>query len=153
MTDGQFTPPPPPLANYGNEPSPAITFANVLPVVFKKYAVGRGRASRREFWFFGLWGLIYSVGGFILILMVGSVLGNSPIGNTVITLIFALWQLGHFALIILQITVLVRRLHDTGKSAHYLWFYLIPFIGAIVLLILAISPSDSGDNQYGPQPN
>jgi uncharacterized membrane protein YhaH (DUF805 family) len=56
------------------------------------------------------------------------------------------------AAVIPSITVTVRRLHDTGKSAHYLWFGLIPFVGGIVLFVFMLLESDRGDNAYGPQP-
>jgi uncharacterized membrane protein YhaH (DUF805 family) len=45
----------------------------------------------------------------------------------------------------------VRRLHDTGRSGWWMVFYMIPFIGLIVLVFLALD-SEPGRNQYGPNP-
>ena len=48
--------------------------------------------------------------------------------------------------------VAVRRLHDTGKSGWMIFIILIPFAGVIWFLVLMCTDSDSGDNEYGPNP-
>lgn len=54
-------------------------------------------------------------------------------------------------IIIPSLAVIVRRLHDTGKSG---WWYLISFIpfGSIVLLIFFCLDSEPGTNKWGPNP-
>jgi uncharacterized membrane protein YhaH (DUF805 family) len=42
-----------------------------------------------------------------------------------------------------------RRLHDISRSAWWLLLLVIPFAGALILLVLAIFDS-AGDNEYGP---
>jgi len=44
-----------------------------------------------------------------------------------------------------SIAVGVRRMHDVGKSG---WFLLIP----IYNFILAVTPGDVGNNEFGPDP-
>jgi len=46
---------------------------------------------------------------------------------------------------------MARRLHDTSPSAWWILIGLIPFVGAIVLIVFAVQDSH-GDNQYGPSP-
>ena len=61
-------------------------------------------------------------------------------------------MLGGLAHFIPGLAVVVRRLHDVGKSG---WFYLIaliPLIGIIWLLVLMCTDGDKGDNAYGPDP-
>ncbi len=51
-----------------------------------------------------------------------------------------------------SLAVVVRRLHDVGKSG---WMYLIlfiPIIGAIWIFVLLLKDSEVGDNKYGPNP-
>mgnify|MGYP002398761287 CR=1 FL=1 len=48
--------------------------------------------------------------------------------------------------------VIVRRLHDTGKSGWYYFIHLIPFAGPVLLLIAYLTPGNTGPNQYGPDP-
>jgi len=51
-----------------------------------------------------------------------------------------------------DLAVTVRRLHDVGKSGWMILVGLIPFVGAIWLLVLMATASNQGENQYGEQP-
>ena len=54
------------------------------------------------------------------------------------------------ALLAPSVSALVTRLHDRNKSAHWLWFILLPIAGPIVLLITAgFLAGDPGPNNYG----
>jgi len=48
------------------------------------------------------------------------------------------------------LAVLVRRLHDTGRSGWWELIGLISLIGFIVLLIFTVQDSHPGENAYGP---
>lgn len=54
--------------------------------------------------------------------------------------------------IIPGLAVLVRRLHDVGKSGWFFFIILIPIIGSIWLLVLLCTEGESGTNQYGSDP-
>lgn len=62
--------------------------------------------------------------------------------------------MGWFSAIYLLLTFLptlavnARRLHDINCSAWWLLLHLIPFIGTIILLILAGLKGSSGNNKY-----
>jgi uncharacterized membrane protein YhaH (DUF805 family) len=56
------------------------------------------------------------------------------------------------ALIIPGIAVLVRRLHDVGKSGWMILVLLIPIIGAIWMLVLLCTDSQTGSNKWGQNP-
>lgn len=56
------------------------------------------------------------------------------------------------ALLIPTIAVLIRRLHDTGRSALYLLWGLVPIVGWIFLFLALVKPSTPGNNQYGANP-
>lgn len=51
-----------------------------------------------------------------------------------------------------RLSILVRRLHDSGKSAWFLLLLLIPFLGADILFICVLRDSDDGDNRWGENP-
>lgn len=55
------------------------------------------------------------------------------------------------AVLLPSLGVLVRRLHDTGRSGWWCLIALIPLIGAIILLVFACQDSKD-ENQYGPNP-
>ncbi len=69
---------------------------------------------------------------------------------------FWLLILGLLALAIVfyapRISILVRRLHDSGKSAWFLLLLLIPFLGSDILFICGLMNSDDGDNRWGENP-
>ena len=57
------------------------------------------------------------------------------------------------ALIIPNIAVGVRRMHDIGRKGWWLLIGLIPMIGFFVLLYFYVQPSDETANDYGePDP-
>ena len=106
--------------------------------VLKKYAVFSGRARRKEYWYFFLFNVIIS----IVLGWIGNLLWTYNVLSGLYSLAVLLPSLG----------VLIRRLHDTDHSGWWLFISLIPLIGTIWLLVLVVSDSDAGTNQYGPSP-
>ena len=108
-----------------------------------------GRATRSEYWFFMLDNVII---GFILGFLMGitGVLSDSGTPNF---LVMAIYYIYLFAIIIPSISLVIRRLHDIGKSG---WWYLglialnlLCGIGSIVMLVFMCLDS-TPDNQWGP---
>jgi uncharacterized membrane protein YhaH (DUF805 family) len=56
------------------------------------------------------------------------------------------------AMFIPGVAVVVRRLHDVGKSGWMYFIVLIPIIGAIWLIVLLFTESQQGENKWGPNP-
>jgi uncharacterized membrane protein YhaH (DUF805 family) len=112
--------------------------------VLKKYAVFSGRARRKEYWYFILFNCIITLVLYGIDGMTGTI--NSSLGGGLLGGIYAL------AVLIPGIAVLVRRLHDTGRHGGWVLLALLPFIGAIVLLIFTVQDSKPGGNQYGDNP-
>lgn len=106
--------------------------------VWKKFAEMNGRARRKEYWMFALFNVII----YIAIALIASQIHFFAI-------FYVLYLL---ASLVPSFTVTVRRLHDSGHSAWWLLFALVPFIGGIVLFIFMLLDSEAGDNQYGPNP-
>jgi len=48
------------------------------------------------------------------------------------------------------VTALIRRLHDTDRTAWPALLGLIPVLGWLVLLYLAAQPGAPYENEYGP---
>ncbi len=51
-----------------------------------------------------------------------------------------------------NLSVTVRRLHDTDRSGWWWWIQLIPCVGFIVILVFMLLDSTPGDNRFGPNP-
>jgi uncharacterized membrane protein YhaH (DUF805 family) len=112
--------------------------------VLKQYADFNGRARRKEYWMFALFNFIFTIVAIILDYALDLTAGELPYG-----VIYFLYTLAVF---IPSLAVVVRRLHDVGKSGWMILIPLIPLIGSIWLFILLVTDSKPGENQYGQNP-
>ncbi len=118
-------------------------------VVFKNYGNFSGRARRSEYWYFMLAQFLIFIG----FVMIGSLIGlifDSPENGFFIA--YGLFVFYLLLMIIPYLAVVVRRLHDTGKSGWYYLVSFIPFIGGIWMLVLMCTEGDYGENDYGSDP-
>lgn len=74
-------------------------------VLFHHYADFSGRATRKQYWLFVLWSIIFAF-------VIGIICGIFKLGTIVIPLL-------SLALIIPQLAIFVRRIKDTGHSAYW----------------------------------
>jgi len=114
-------------------------------LAFKKWNDINGRANLKEFWYFVLFSLIFSLLiGFvdgILMVISGQEITDDSLG--VLSTIYSI------LIFIPNITITVRRLHDVNKSGWNLLWY-ITIIGILFILILNVLKGTEGDNKYGP---
>ena len=102
-----------------------------------QYADFEGRTSRQAFWMFVLVSILLQ----IAISIVDNMLGTMIIGF-----------LFMIAIIVPSIAITARRLHDTNKSGWWQLVGLIPFVGAVILIVLCALKGDETANSYGPVP-
>jgi uncharacterized membrane protein YhaH (DUF805 family) len=130
-------------------------FGYFIRAITSYYANFSGRARRKEYWgfvlfyclVFFLFGIIVVIGG------VSSHLSKEAGGTSVSPLLFigiGLMALFSLALIIPNLAITVRRLHDTGQSGWLLLLHLIPGIGGLILFVLMLIEGDRYTNAYGP---
>jgi uncharacterized membrane protein YhaH (DUF805 family) len=126
-----------------------MDFAAAVKSFWANYATFKGRARRSEYWFIQLFLVLtnVAVAAIDLALMSGDV--DRFIANGGGGIVGLLWII---ATIVPALAVLVRRLHDTDKSAWWLLIVLVPVAGAIVLFIFTLLDSQVGDNKHGPSP-
>lgn len=48
----------------------------------------------------------------------------------------------------MQFTASARRLHDSNRSAHYLWFYLLPLVGPILIIVFLCQRSEPAGKRF-----
>jgi uncharacterized membrane protein YhaH (DUF805 family) len=108
-----------------------------LDVIKNKYAQFDGRARREEYWMYFLFYILIYIGIGIVGYMIHMMFLDS---------IFSL------ALLIPSIAVTARRLHDINRSGWWQLIGIIPIIGWIIVIIWYATDSNSGSNQYGPNP-
>ena len=110
---------------------------------FKNYSVFEGRSSRQEFAY--PWVMMILINR---LTSIGTSSGDEITTGDMIALAvqFVIWA----AVLVPTLAVMARRLHDTGRSANKLWFFALPIIGWIILLIWCLGKSEPRDNKYGP---
>ncbi|MEY4906138.1 MAG: hypothetical protein RLZZ292_3953 [Bacteroidota bacterium] len=113
-------------------------------VVFENYANFKGRARRSEYWYFTLANVIIG----IILAVVDYTLGLTFEGSTS----GPIGSLYSLLVLLPGIAVLVRRLHDVGKSGWFFFIALIPLVGIIWLLVVLCTEGDDHTNDYGPDP-
>jgi uncharacterized membrane protein YhaH (DUF805 family) len=112
-----------------------MSFSEAVKSGFDHYAKFDGRASRPAFWWWFLFTIMIAIAARILDTIIGS-----PVLGIVVSL----------GLLLPNLSVSIRRLHDTDRSGWWVLIALIPIIGFIVLLVFYLQKSDPGDNSYGP---
>ena len=116
-----------------------------LKAVRDNYANFNGRATPQEYWMFYLFNIIFITALFISWIILSNL--GVPIIQELALLIIFIYYLG---IIIPSLAATVRRLHDVGKSGWMVLISLIPFVGAIVLIVFLCMAGEQSDNDYGP---
>ncbi len=116
----------------------------------KKYVVFSGRASRKAYWMFVLFNILFAW----VAIMLDRVFGTPGVIDIDVVAyasgpISGLYSL---ALILPSFAIIVRRLHDIGKHGGWIFISLIPIIGWIWILVLMVREGDLMQNMYGPIP-
>jgi len=119
-----------------------------LDILTNKFADFNGRARRKEYW---MWTLYCTI-----ILLISMALDNlfgltfeflgQDLGYGWLYLIFGIIQF------IPGLAVVIRRLHDVGKSGWYYLIILIPLIGFIWILVLLCTDGVKEENKWGTNP-
>lgn len=126
-------------ANPGRDYFPQVGMVEAFSRAFSNYATFSGRSSRAEYWWFVLAGLIISV---VLIIIDLSAFGPyaqfQPFSS--------LWSL---AVLLPNLAIGARRLHDINKSGWWLLISLVPLLGVILLLVWFCQPGDDRPNDFG----
>ncbi|TAP25236.1 MULTISPECIES: DUF805 domain-containing protein [Micrococcaceae] len=153
-----------------DQPLYGASFGQAISRYFKKYATFSGRASRSEYWYVALFTFIVSLIPSIFMTIgvargiawadkyqvevpYGTVDGDDmatytrgPGGiqspdSVWIYLGVALLLLITLALIVPNLAITWRRLHDTNRPGPWYFISLVPGVGGIILLILTLLPS------------
>lgn len=144
---------------------PAI-LAIIKTCLKDKLFLAAGRAGRMEFWVFTLFAILIRI--IIIILFPLNMISH---GAMLLGMVYAVIN---FVIFVAHYTALIRRLHDTNRSAVHVapvfiglllivgaLFSSIPMLvmagevlavgGLIYVLVLAVLPSNKGSNNYGPE--
>ena len=115
-----------------------MSFGDAVASGFRKYVVFNGRSSRSEYW----WWILFTIIAGVVFGVVDIVIGTYPL----------LYLLSTLAIILPDLAVTIRRLHDLDKSGWWILIGLIPLIGSIIMLIWFVGRGTEGPNRFGEDP-
>ena len=116
--------------------------------IIKEIYQTEGRLNRgRYIKYMLLLAIIGGVGTFVTSSMATFLTGD-PTGMLV-NLVTAAWGI---AAVVGNVMLMIRRLHDLGKSGYFAIIALVPLIGFIYSIYLFCAPGQVGWNQYGADP-
>lgn len=124
-----------------------MTFQESIKTCFKKYAEFQGRASRSEFWWFVLFGTLVNLAFEVL-----DMATFDPYGTSLISVVGAVSIIVSLALLLPNLAVTARRLHDVDRSGWWMFLVLVPIVGFIVLLVWYCKRGTVGPNRFGSDP-
>ena len=126
-----------------------MNFTAAIRSFWSRFADFKGRSRRSEYWYVQVFLVVtnLAVAGIDLALMDGDV--DRFIANGGGGIVGLIWI---FATIVPALALLIRRLHDAGKTGWWALVGFIPLVGAIVLLVFTVTDSSPGENKYGTSP-
>jgi uncharacterized membrane protein YhaH (DUF805 family) len=127
---------------YGGGPRPTsylqgapVGFADAVRGAFTHPLTLGGRASRSAFWWFQLLAVItYAV--------VSIISDYSTVAGVILDIIIGV------PMLIANIALAVRRLHDSDHTGWWWWIGLVPLVGWIVAIVFYLLPGTPGPNRY-----
>ena len=118
----------------------------------------QGRATRKEFWLFMLWLVVFSVPVSFAIMFICLIIGATMFSDMGSQQgmgwlgIFICFVVLYLAALLLPLSLRTRRLHDIGLSGWWQLILLVPSLGRLVMFIFMLIPSEKQDNRFGRVP-
>ncbi|MEM6372946.1 MAG: DUF805 domain-containing protein [Pseudomonadota bacterium] len=133
-----------------------MVFFEAINSVFAGTFKFTGRATRPEYWWFFLFDVLVGFAAITVdVLMLMSVTATSgSLASAVLSLSPLDFMTFYYLVItfIPRLSVTIRRLHDVGLSGFFYLLYFVPLVGALVVFVLTLLPSEADDNIHGPGP-
>ena len=119
----------------------------LLPL--NRYFDFKGRSTRTEYFAFGI--ALTLVYAFLLFVMLSTMTRDQgPSGIGMMSLgMMCIVSIGTF---VPSIALIVRRLHDQGRTGWMALLMLIPYAGGLIVFIFMCLSGDEGPNLYGEDP-
>ncbi|AIY00367.1 hypothetical protein ART_0768 [Arthrobacter sp. PAMC 25486] len=119
-----------------SQPLYPASFLESMGRFYGKYATFSGRASRSEFW----WVQLFMAGLFFVGAMFNAVTGADWVAG-----VYVMFVLGS---IVPYIALTFRRLHDANFSGALGALWLVPYVGFLIVGILALMPSNPQGTRF-----
>ena len=119
-----------------------MTFGESIKSCLNGYVKFDGRAPRSEYWWFLVFIFLVDVVAACIDFSASTIYEKSELVSTLAAL----------ALLLPNLAVCVRRLHDLNKSGWWVLLFFIPIIGHIILIVWFATHGTVGANSFGEDP-
>ena len=123
----------------------------------EKFATFSGRACRSEYWFFMLANILFGIVSSFVLGLFAVALGDSS--DVILFIPIGIISIVAIVLIIPNLAVTVRRLHDRNHSGWlvlvFILLSIIPFvniISEIIFIVIMATKGNDGQNRFGEDP-
>ncbi|MBL8551104.1 MAG: DUF805 domain-containing protein [Hyphomonadaceae bacterium] len=145
-----YAPPPPsyqspPAYQAGAPAAGQLSPWGYIQKCLQMYLNGAGRARRSEYWWFVLFEIAV-----IVVAVIFDGIWNAGAGN--FQPVYLVTGLAVLALICPAVCVAIRRVHDINITGWVVLVGAIPYVGGLIMLVLALIPGTAGPNKFGPDP-
>ena len=125
-------------------------FGEAIKHGLRDWLVYRARASRSGYWWFILFTAIVWVALDVIVFVIAASSPAAPGVPIVVLLVIiaVLFVIVAIYLGLAELALLVRRLHDTGRSGWWVLIGLAPLVGPIILLVFTLLEGTPGPNRY-----
>lgn len=130
--------------SFDDTPQPGADLGEAVRRYFTRWRVFSGRASRAEYWHVALLQLVVS-GGFYVVAR-GLEPAGAPLG--VILLVAGLLVAWVLVTLVPSLALNARRLHDANLSGWWQLVCLVPYVGSLVMAVLALLPSNAQGERF-----
>lgn len=120
-------------------------FVDAIKSGFRNRINFSGRATRSEFWFWGLFIVLYSVVLLVAFLALDLSVQNAMNGFIVLCFLVLVAVAPGFALT-------ARRLHDLDRPGWSSLVLLVPLLGQVIFLVWTCTRGTHGPNRFGSDP-
>jgi len=108
---------------------PKVNFIEAIQLGFKGYVIWNARSTRAEFW----WWVLFN---FLAIFIMSIIDGIANLEGMLVGIFF-------LSTFIPNISVQIRRFHDTDRSGGWWWIGLVPFGGIVQIVFFCSASSPS----------
>ncbi len=148
------------VGDSANDVVPKVGFVQAYRDYWKGYARLSGTTTRAGYWYVVLWNIILGFAlGILSVILIAALgtgsaaagaadegVGAAVLGAGIIAyILIGLWGLVN---ILPGICIVVRRLHDSGRSGGWIFIALVPWIGELILLVFMLQPHSPNAKKY-----
>ena len=126
--------------------SPSVGFKEAVTKAISNWKDCNSRSRRSEYWWCYLACILLEIPFSILYGIMNSISQNLGYVFFLVLMVVALCEF------FVMFALVIRRLHDTGRSGWWILIGFVPAVGGIILLILMLLDSQRESNEYGPSP-